>query len=146
MSTTSQVDALQEALAAEHAAIHLLGAFGGAVSAAADQTLHLLLVERHRRHRERREYLTVTLRGLGETPVAAEAAYVLPEELGDSVVVREHGTRAEDLCTQAYATVVASSTAALRAWAIEALAESATALLAWGSTPIAFPGAPELTA
>ncbi|QCX27082.1 DUF4439 domain-containing protein [Nocardioides jishulii] len=145
MSTSaSQVEALQDTLAAEHAAVQLLGAFGGALSATADPGLHLLLVARHRRHRERREFLTVTLRGLGETPVPAAAAYALPDDLGDPVVVREEGARTEDRCLQRYATLVAASTAELRAWAIEALAESAGALVSWGNPPTAFPGAPEL--
>lgn len=143
-ASRTQVEALQDALAAEHAAIHLLGAFGGALSAAEDTGLHLLLVARHRRHRERREFLTVTLRGLGEGPVAAAAAYDLPDDLGEPAAIREHGTRAEELCAQTYATLVAASTAAQRTWAVEALAESATALLAWGSAPSPFPGAPEL--
>lgn len=150
MSTTS---ALQSALAAEHAAVHLFGFLGGLVPASDEPDLHALLRERHRRHRGTREFLTTTVRASGESPVAAEPAYDLPDlqvddlrgEGGDGVrEVRRHGALTEESCAGAYATLVASSTEDLRAWAIEALADAARAQLAWGAEPTPFPGAPEL--
>lgn len=141
MSTT---DVLQSTLAAEHAAVHLLGHLGGVVPPADQPDLHQLVRERHQRHRAAREYLTTTLRASGETPVAAEAAYALPDDTDDEAAVRREGVRTEELCCEAYATLVASSSNELRAWAMAALDDAARAQVAWGGAPTPFPGAPEL--
>ena len=141
MSTTT---ALQDSLATQHAAVYLFAALGGVTSASEDPPLHALLTARHREHRGRREYLTAVLRGLGVKPVAAESAYQLPTDLRSSAAIRAHGTEAEAQCARTYATLVSESTDDVRTWAIAALAESATALTAWGAPLDPFPGAPEL--
>lgn len=154
----SATTALQAALAAEHAAIHLLGFLGGVVPASSQADLHALVRERHRRHRGGREFLTTTLRAAGERPVAAAPAYDLPELTVDALrgddqdpaegvrEVRRQGDLAEESCARAYATLVASSTDDLRTWAVEALTDAARAQVAWGAQPSPFPGAPELLA
>lgn len=141
MSTTA---ALQECLATEHAAVHLLSTLGGVTSATRDPALHTLITSRHRAHRGRREYLTAVLRGLGADPVAAATAYVLPPDLGSAAEVRASGLTSEQRCAETYAALVSQSTDDVRTWAIAAIAESAAALTQWGSPAEPFPGAPEL--
>lgn len=141
----TRTQALQDTLAAEHAAVFLLAAFGGALSAASSPVAHALVTTRHRVHRGRREFLVTTLRGLGETPVAAAPAYALPDDLESETAATTAAGRAETLCTQEYATLVASTTGDLRDWAVTALADSALSTVAWGLAPDPFPGAPELS-
>lgn len=141
MSITS---ALQDSLAVEHAAVHVLGALGGVTSESSEPTLHALLTSQHRAHRGRREYLTAVLRGMGANPVAAANSYRLPADLGSTTAVRAHGVECERRCAQAYAALVSQSTDDVRTWATAALVESATALTQWGAQAEPFPGAPEL--
>lgn len=140
----SAVAALQDSLAAEHAAVHFFGALGGVTSATGEPTLHALLTTQHRTHRGRREYLTAVLRGLGVDPVAAASAYQLPADLDSSTEVRKHGLESERRCAETYASLVGQSTDDVRSWAVAALAESAVTLLQWGAPADPFPGAPEL--
>ena len=142
--STAGAEALQEVLAAEHAAVFVLAAFGGAVSATSFPDTHALLTERHRAHRAQREFLTTTLRGLGEVPVAAAPAYVVPQELEDDELATRTAVTVEHTCAEEYATLVGRTTGERRRWAVDTLAESARALVGWGETPQPFPGAPEL--
>lgn len=139
----STVPALQDALAAQHATVHLLEHLGGVVSASEQPDLHLLLRARHRWHRALRDQLVAALRAEGETPVAAAAAYTLPDGAGGAAV-RGHGAEAEARCAEAYALLIASTSGDLRATAARALVETARAMVAWGEPASAFPGAPEL--
>lgn len=141
MSLTS---ALQDSLAAEHAAIHLLAALGGVTSTGAEPGLRAVITAQHRAHRGRREYLTTTLRGLGIDPVPAASAYALPPDMGSPTEVRTSGLECERRCAGAYAALVGQSTDDVRTWAAAALAESAVALTQWGAPAEPFPGAPEL--
>lgn len=136
--------ALQATLAAEHAAVHLLALLGGVTSASKAPKLHALVGARHARHRERREHLLVQLRNLGADPVAALPSYDYPDDVSSSDAVRTAGRDLEERCTQAYAALVASSTAEVRAWAAAQLTETAVALLDWRGVPEPYPGAPEL--
>ncbi|MBE7323337.1 ferritin-like domain-containing protein [Nocardioides sp. Y6] len=139
----SSVPALQEALAAEHAAVHLLGHLGGVVSARTDPAQHLLLRAGHVRHRTLRDRLVEALRSVGATPTPAEAAYSLPTG-SDATSVRTAVVDLEERCAQTYALLVASTTGELRATAMEALVAAGRAQVAWGAPPTPFPGAPEL--
>lgn len=138
------LEALQKTLAAEHAAIHVLGTLGGVTSASATPRLHATIRARHELHRGRREQLMVMIRTAGGDPVVAEPAYALPET-STAKLVRTAGARVERTCTETYAALVAASSGTNREWAVLALTESATALLTWGEDAEAFPGAPELS-
>ena len=141
----TRVPALQNTLAAEHAAIFLLAAHGGAVSATTSPDVHALLTHRHRVHRGHREFLTTTLRGLGQAPVAAAPAYEVPDDLESATVATSTASTTESRCASHYATLVGSTTDHLRDWAIAALADAARASVDWGQAPDPFPGAPELS-
>lgn len=143
-ASTATVDALQRALDAQHAAVHVLGHLGGVVSATAEPDLHALLRERHGWHRDLRDRLVVAVRNAGAVPTPAAAAYALPDA-EDAVAVRSAGGEVEERCAQAYAVLVAASSTELRATANEALVGTARAMVAWGVAPVPFPGAPELS-
>lgn len=144
-TAAASVPALQDALAAEHAAVHLLGYFGGVVSAGAEPDVHLLLRSRHQWHRDLRERLVGVLRAADESPTPAAAAYALPEQT-DVDAVRSAAAEVEARCAQAYALLVASASGDVRALGLDALVETGRAMVAWGSEPQAFVGAPELAA
>lgn len=139
-------EALQQTLAAEHAAVHVLAALAGAsrsLPEPPDATSGISAATRHRVHRGRREHLVVLLRSAGAAPVAALPAYALPahDTLDD---LRRGVLEVEDGCLTTYAALVAASTEQTRTWAIEALQETALATLAQGAEPSPFPGADDL--
>lgn len=142
-TSTTTVDALQGALGAQHAAVHVLGHLGGVVSATTEPDLHALLRERHQWHRDLRDRLVVAVRNAGAVPTPAAAAYALPDA-EDAPATRLAGGEVEERCCQAYAVLVAASSTELRATASEALVATARAMVAWGVAPVSFPGAPEL--
>ena len=135
------LDALQTTLAAEHAAIHVLSALAGTArgldTAAGD------IAARHDVHRARREHLRVLLRNADADPVAGLPAYTLPaRETTDDL--RRGVLEVEEACLNTYTALVASSTDEARTWGIDALLESAQAVLTWGAAPTPFPGAEDL--
>lgn len=137
------VDALQGALDAQHAAVHLLAHLGAVVPASSEPDLLALVRERHQWHRDLRDRLVVAVRNAGAAPTPAAPAYELPPTDG-SDAVRAAGAQVEERCAQAYAVLVAASTQEVRVTATEALVATARALVAWGVALTAFPGAPEL--
>ena len=72
--TRAELQALQAALAAEHAAVYGYGV-AGAMLSGADQALAMA---DWKAHQEARDTLQAMITKLGATPVAASAAYELP--------------------------------------------------------------------
>jgi hypothetical protein len=72
------VQALQKALAAEHAAVHLYGLLGGQSSKSQQPTLFALLEKTYDDHRASRDRLTVLVTKRGAEPVAAKSEYDVP--------------------------------------------------------------------
>lgn len=133
----NQVEALQAALAGEHAALYGVGVAGGKLSgprfkAATDS------YEQHRRNRDRLAALVVAA---GQTPVAAEPAYDLPQAVTNAATAAALILLIERRVAAVYGDLVeAAEQAPVRALAIESLLESASAQIAWGGAPVAFPG------
>ena len=142
----SYVRALQDTLAAEHAALYLYALLGARTSRSAEPGLSGLLEEGYQTHRARRDRLEAVLRDLGEQPVAAEPAYAIdPDErgaAGSSAAVRR-ARRIERSCAQAYARLVESSPSADRRWAVVTLSEAAVRELAFRGAPEMLPGSDE---
>lgn len=136
----SAVEALQTALAAEHAAVHVYGALGGRTSASAAPDLFEAVLAAYQAHRGRRDELTRRLRDLGAEPVAAEPVYDVPLGLGTERAVAEVALDLERGTAATYAFVVSRTSADLRRWAIRALTESAVRELVFRGTPEMFPG------
>lgn len=138
------LQALQETLAGEHAAVYVYGVAGGRVSASAYPALAARIQSGYVVHRGRRDRLTLMVRDAGGEPVAAAVAYQLttPARTADQLaaLVRQTETRAAEV----YAQLAGSSSLATRRWAVDALVDASVRLLGFGGSPSAFPGLPEL--
>jgi hypothetical protein len=136
--SAQDVQALQGALAAEHAAIYGYGVAGAMLSGADRATA----LTDWRLHQQARDTLEAMISKLGATPVAASAAYGLPFTVDDAHSARLLAAVLEDGVTQAYLGVVAVSDPALRAFGALAMQPPATRAAAWRGTTVAFPGMP----
>ncbi|TDD30310.1 DUF4439 domain-containing protein [Kribbella turkmenica] len=133
----TEVEALQAALAGEHAAMYGVGVAGGKLSGARFRAATDTF-EQHRRNRDR---LTRLVIAAGETPVAAEAAYDLPQAVSNTATAAALVLLIERRLTAVYGDLVeAAGQPAVRAFAIQTLLATASAQLAWGGAPVAFPG------
>ncbi len=128
----STVEALQEALAAEHAAIHVYGTLGAATSLSATPELYERVSLAWDGHRGRRDALEVELRGLGEEPVGTRAAYDAPGPVGTPEQVSATAALLEQRCASTYAALVAATSGARRRAAVAVLTETAVAVLGFG--------------
>jgi len=140
---TAAGEALQRTLEAEHAAVFLYSALGGATGHSS--RLYDVLTEAHEAHRARRDELVTSLRRLGVTPTAAAPAYRLPDGVDTEGGIRAAALDVERACTTRYAELVAGTSGELRAAAVRALGDSAARQLALGARPSAFPGIEELS-
>lgn len=133
----SQLDALQAALAGEHASLYAVGVAGGRLRGTrftAAQTLYAA-------HRDRRDRLADLITGLGEHPVAAEAAYDLPGPVTNPNTATALIRLVEQRLAAVYGDLVeAAETAPVRALGVQALIAAAREQVRWGGTAQAFPG------
>jgi hypothetical protein len=138
--TTDRVDALQQTLAAEHAAVFVYAALGGRASALPPSPLREALDAAYAAHLERRDQLRTMIGSAGVDPVAAEPAYRLPSPLDTAAQISEEALRVERACVTTYAGLVAATTDTERRWALDALVATAVGEQAFGGTPEALPG------
>lgn len=138
------LEALQSALAGEHAAVYVYGAIGGRVSATTDPDLANKVHVAYTTHRGRRDQLIAIVHAAGGTPVAAEVSYQLPNAATTPAQLAGAALETEQRCTDVYADLVGSTSRANRQFAIEALTDSAVRQLGLGGGTEAFPGVPEL--
>lgn len=135
---SASVAALQNALAAEHAAVYGYGVVGamfagpGQSGARADWTAHQLA----------RDNLVTMLSKLGATPVAASPAYQLPFAVTTPQSAAKLAATLEEGVTRAYLALVAVSNPTLRTFAARSMQTAANRALAWSGTTTAFPGMP----
>jgi hypothetical protein len=138
----TSVDALNAALAVEHATLYAYGV-AGAHAGVKGQALARSAYAAHRAWRDR---LAGLVRDAGGTPVPADAAYTLERPVTDLVSAMALATSLEDGCAVAYEQlVVAAEEAPLRVTAANALVECATRATSWrvlagDPQPLAFPG------
>ena len=135
---SSLSDALQSALAGEHAAVYAYGVVGGVVDPVGGTGQ--LALRAYDIHRTRRELVEEQVRALGDEPVPAEPGYALPAPVTSTADAKELARRVEDRCAVLYAAVVAAASDDLRAQAAGWLEDAATRALDWGATATAFPG------
>jgi hypothetical protein len=138
------LDALQQTLAAEHAAVYVLGVVGGRVSVSAQPRLAEHVASAYTTHRGRRDQVVTMVRAAGGTPVAADVSYQLPTPCRTPAELEECERLVEERCAAIYADLVGSTARANRQWAIDVLADAAVRGLAFGGEPDAFPGVGEL--
>lgn len=138
------VEALQAALAGEHAAVYVYGVLGGRVSVSASPELAERIVAAYTTHRTRRDQLTAMLRDEDAAPVPAEVSYALPNPARTRRQLTAAARVTEERCAAVYAATVGSTAGAERQWAIDALDDAAVRQLGFGGRPDVFPGLPEL--
>ena len=134
------LDALQDALAAEHAALFVVGYLGAQTSASAQPQLFADLTSSYATHRASRDDLAARVRDAGAEPVAAAAAYDLEDVGGDPTRIRERAVALEQACSAAYGFLVASSPSEQRGAAVEALIAAALRETTFGGRPSTLPG------
>ncbi|MDO9494642.1 MAG: ferritin-like domain-containing protein [Nocardioides sp.] len=139
----SEPSALQTTLAAEHAAVYVLGVLGAQTSQSATPELFAAVSDTYAAHRARRDHLTRTITALGERPVPGEVAYEVPVDLSTVEAVTRRALRLERECATTYAFLVGSTTGDLRAWAMRTLQMTAVRELVFRGTPEMFPGSNE---
>jgi len=139
----TEVDALQDALAGEHAVIWGYGVVG---AEAAEQHLPAVRVA-EQAHRTRRDDTADLLRSMSAEPIEAEAYYELPFPVTDPASAVSLAVHLEQGAAAAWRFVLGQTEdAELRRTALVALTESALQAVQWrlqaGIAPatVAFPG------
>jgi hypothetical protein len=134
------VQALQKALAAEHAAIHLYGLLGAQSSKSRQPVLFARLSQAYDAHRDSRDQLTVLVSAKGADPVAAKVDYDVPGRTATADQIESVARTIEQRVTLTYGELVANTAGSDRRWAIAALDASALREVAFGTAPGSFPG------
>lgn len=133
---TAYMEALQAALAAEHAAVWASGRAAGELSGRA-RTRALRELDAHR---VARDDLRSALVAAGAEPVQAAPAYVEPVPVTSVGTARQLLVHVWSGLAAAYADVAAASPQGGRLTAIASSTEAAERAVAWGGPPQAFPG------
>ncbi|MFJ5833084.1 ferritin-like domain-containing protein [Streptomyces sp. NPDC093089] len=133
------LDAAQAALAAEHAAVYGYGVVGGRIGTERRPEA----TAAYEAHRARRDALRRTVRDLGGTPVASEAAYELPFRVADPAGAVRLAAILEDRVAGAYSDLVRATGGPLRREAAAALRETAVRAVRWRGSDVTFPGLAE---
>jgi cytidylate kinase len=136
---TARLDALQAALAAEHAAVYGYGVVGGRVGEDREDEA----AAAHAAHRSRRDALVRTVRDLGGQPAVAAAGYDLPFPVPDAAAAIRLAAVLEDRVAGVYSDLVRASEGSLRLEAAGALREAAVRAVRWRGSGVAFPGLAE---
>jgi hypothetical protein len=134
------VQALQKALAAEHAAVHLFGLLGAQSSRSRQPSLFASLDDAYDAHRAARDQLTVLVSAKGADPVAAKIDYEPPGPVSTPAQIEAVAGTIEQRVTRTYGELVANTSGEDRRWAIAGLDAGALRELDFGVAPSHFPG------
>ncbi|MEV0841168.1 ferritin-like domain-containing protein [Actinocatenispora sera] len=135
---------LQQALAAEHAAVYGYDVLGPRLTGA-EQTAAR---NAEQAHRDRRDALTLALTKQRVTPVAAAPGYALPRPVTDRASALRLAVSLEERTAEAWGAGLPALSAAQRRQAIEAISDCAVRATRWRRvariTPatVPFPGRP----
>jgi hypothetical protein len=133
----STLDALQAALAGEHACLYGYGLLGPYVSAGDEPAVRAA----YDAHRLRRDQLAAQVRARSADPVVALAAYGVPFAVVDPVTARRLAGLLEQRLAPLYADLVGvTSNPTLRETATRALVEAAVRGALWTGDTTALPG------
>jgi hypothetical protein len=135
---STEVAALQGALAAEHAAIYGYGVAGAMLAGAGQADARTDWIA----HQVARDTLEAMLTRLGATPVAASPAYELPFPVTNAKSAERLAAFLEEGVTRAYLGLVAVTNPTLRSFGAQAMQTSANRATAWSGATVAFPGMP----
>ncbi|MGH3241884.1 MAG: ferritin-like domain-containing protein, partial [Spirillospora sp.] len=137
----SGADAVQKALAAEHAAVYGYGVLGARLNGSLRQTAKAVWDA----HRAQRDELVSILSG---TPVAAAAVYELPVKVASARDAARLAAALEDALVPAYVVLAGASSPDLRVFAAHSAQRAMARSAAWRSRAgaatarDAFPGLP----
>lgn len=134
------LEALQAALAAEHAAVYVTGFVGAQASQSRQPELYATLSEGYRVHRRNRDRLSSLIAAQGAEPVAAEVAYAVPAGLRTAAELSDAALQVERRIVKTFGQLIESTTGAARRWALVALNAAAVRQVELGGTPEIFPG------
>ena len=134
------VQALQKALAAEHAAVHLYGVLGGQSSKSRQPVLFRRLDEAYEEHRDSRDRLTVLISAKGRTRSPPRSTTPFPGRRPHPSQIEAVARTIERRVTKTYGELVENTAGNDRRWAITALDASALRELDFGVPPSDFPG------
>ena len=138
---TTELDALQQTLAGEHAAVHAYGVLAGRAAPLGLPSFRAGLTAAYDAHLTRRDDLRALVTADGGVPVAAEPSYLMPPDLTTRSAIAEEALRTEQACVGQYAALVAAGgPGPARSWAVTALGESALTALGFGGEPAPLPG------
>lgn len=140
LGSVTSLEALQAALAAEHAAAYLLGVLGARTSAAGQPGLFAAVTADFLRHRARRDLLVQRIRLLGSDPAPAAPAYDVPPGLGTPTAIRRGALDLEGRVTATYLDLVALAPPGQRSWLAQVARESAVQMVGFGARPQTLPG------
>jgi len=138
------LQALQQTLAGEHAAVYVYGVLGGRLSATEQPQLMSRVVAAYDAHVARRDHVTAQVEAAGAEPVAAAVSYELPNPARTPSQLVEVALVTEQRCANVYAQTVGSTSRTERRWAVGALVDTAVRQLGFGGRPDHFPGIREL--
>ncbi|TQN32451.1 uncharacterized protein DUF4439 [Haloactinospora alba] len=131
-------DALQAALAAEHAAVYGYGYIGAHSTEGQRERSRRCLDE----HRRQRDVLREKLRQRDVTPTEAEDAYQLPDDTGEDALA-SFARELEGTAAQNYLQLASVDEPQLRELAAHALQSTTVRGLPWGAELPTFPGFPD---
>jgi len=134
------VDALQAALAGEHAAVYAYGVVGARLQGRPDERLAR---SGYDVHRQRRSTISRMVTEAGEVPTAAAAAYDLGGPVSTATAAVALAVLVETRTAATYADVVAAASGTVRQSAALWLADAAVRATTWSAPPAMFPGMPE---
>lgn len=140
----SPVEAVQQTLAAEHAAVYVLGLVGARVSVSEQPSLAEQVRAAYTVHRGRRDQLAAMVRQAGADPVPSEVSYDPATPARTVAQLRRAARIVEERSAAVYADMVAGTSRANRQWALDALEDAAVRSLGLGARPEPFPGLGEM--
>lgn len=132
------LDALQTALAGEHAAVYGYGVLGAVLSGARERDARAGLDA----HRGRRDRLRSLVIAAGGTPAEAAPAYRLPFPVSDPATAVRLAVHLETQIAIPYAELVAAESGRVREFAARALQDAAVRAARWRGSSVPFPGLP----
>lgn len=135
--TPVEIEALQRALAGEHAAVYGYGAAGARLSGSARARAR----GAYDAHVARRDRLAALLVDAGQVPRAAEPAYELPR-VASPADAESLALGMEERLAVVYGDLVAAASGALRELAARTLQETAVRASQWRGASTPFPGLP----
>ena len=133
-------DALQAALAGEHAAVYAYGVVGARLEGLADERA---AQSGYDVHRQRRATITRLVTDAGATPTPAAPAYDLGGTVPTPAAARALAALVETRAAATYSDVVAAADGAVRQSAALWLSDAAVRATTWSGRPPTFPGMPE---